>query len=124
MKNRFFLSFLFLLLIVVNGLYIGCGGKTEPLMTTPHSTSDLDSGLHLLDQNLYNQALPYLRSAVLNSPNSAVAYAALGWTCYKMGYISEAISAAEMVLHLEPNTPNLPLLIYHLRQDQNDLFLK
>ena len=93
-------------------------------MTTPHSTSDLDSGLHLLNQNRYNQALPYLRSAVLNSPNSAVAYAALGWTCYKMGYISEAISAAEMVLHLEPNTPNLPLLIYHLRQDQNDLFLK
>ena len=123
MTSSFF-SFLLLLLTVVSGLFIGCGGKAEPLMTTHHSISDLDSGLYFLNQDLYDQALPYLRSAVLNSPNSAVAYAALGWTCYKMGYISEAISAAEMVLHLEPNTPNLPLLIHHLRQDQTDLLLK
>ena len=123
MTSSFF-SFLLLLLTVVSGLFISCGGKVEPLMTTHHSISDLDSGLYFLNQDLYDQALPYLRSAVLNSPNSAVAYAALGWTCYKMGYISEAISAAEMVLHLEPNTPNLSLLIHHLRQDQTDLLLK
>ena len=123
MTSSFF-SFLLLLLTVVSGLFISCGGKAELLMTTHHSISDLDSGLYFLNQDLYDQALPYLRSAVLNSPNSAVAYAALGWTCYKMGYISEAISAAEMVLHLEPNTPNLSLLIHHLRQDQTDLLLK
>ena len=123
MTSSFF-SFLLLLLTVVSGLFISCGGKAELLMTTHHSISDLDSGLYFLNQDLYDQALPYLRSAVLNSPNSAVAYAALGWTCYKMGYISEAISAAEMVLHLEPSTPNLSLLIHHLRQDQTDLLLK
>ncbi len=105
-------------MVILSSLLIGCARKNQALPTTHAPISDLDSGLHLLKQKLYIQALPYLKSAVLSNPNSAISHSALGWTYYKMGHVSAAITAAETVLFLEPNRPDLTFLIQHLRQNQ------
>ena len=78
--------------------------------------SDLDRGLRLLKQKRYHQAVSWLQQAIVVDPDSATAHAALGWAYYNLGQFKSALAEAEIVIDLEPNHPDLPLLIQYLRQ--------
>ena len=78
--------------------------------------SDLDRGLRLLKQKRYHQAVSWLQQAIVMDPDSATAHAALGWAYYNLGQFKSALAEAEIVIDLEPNHPDLPLLIRYLRQ--------
>ena len=78
--------------------------------------SDLDRGLRLLKQKRYHQAVSWLQQAIVMDPDSATAHAALGWAYYNLGQFKSALAEAEIVISLEPNHPDLPLLIRYLRR--------
>ncbi|MDP6594429.1 MAG: tetratricopeptide repeat protein [Candidatus Poribacteria bacterium] len=78
--------------------------------------SDLDRGLRLLKQKRYHQAVSWLQQAIVVDPDSATAHAALGWAYYNLGQFKSALAEAEIVISLEPNHPDLPLLIRYLRR--------
>ena len=78
--------------------------------------SDLDRGLRLLKQKRYHQAVSWLQQAIVVDPYSATAHAALGWAYYNLGQFKSALAEAEIVISLEPNHPDLPLLIRYLRR--------
>ena len=93
--------------------------KTETSQSQSQGTdlgSDLDRGLRLLKQKRYHQAAPWLQQALVVDPDSATAHAALGWAYYNLGQFKSALAEAEIVIDLEPNHPDLPLLIRYLRQ--------
>jgi len=78
--------------------------------------SDLDRGLRLLKQKRYHQAVSWLQQAIVVDPDSATAHAALGWAYYNLGQFKSALAEAEIVIDLEPNHPDLSLLIQYLWQ--------
>jgi len=78
--------------------------------------SDLDRGLRLLKQKRYHQAVSWLQQAIVMDPDSATAHAALGWAYYNLGQFKSALAEAEIVIDLEPNHPDLSLLIQYLWQ--------
>ena len=105
-------------------LLSGCAATANAVSTSqsqsqPQGTglgSDLDRGLRLLKQKRYHQAAPWLQQAIVVDPDSATAHAALGWAYYNLGQFKSALAEAEIVIDLEPDHPDLPLLIRYLRQ--------
>ena len=49
-------------------------------------------------------------------PNSVIAHVGLGWAYYNNGMIDAAITEGEVVMTLEPNHPDLPVLLDLINQ--------
>ena len=105
-------------------LLSGCAATANAVSTSqsqsqPQATglgSDLDRAMRLLKQKGYHQAAQWLQQAIVVDPDSATAHAALGWAYYNLGQFKSALAEAEIVIDLEPDHPDLPLLIRYLRQ--------
>lgn len=110
-------SFLFIVLL-------GCGTiqKNQPSnLSYQLSYSYLDQGNIFLQQKRYQQAIEQFQLAVEADPDSVMSHAGLGWAYYNSGMIDAAIVEGEIVMNLEPNHPDLPVLsnlINQLKQYQ------
>ena len=99
-------SFLFIVLL-------GCGTiqKNQPSnLSYQLSYSYLDQGNIFLQQKRYQQAIEQFQLAIEVNPNSVMAHAGLGWAYYNNGMIDAAIIEGKIVMDLEPNHPDLPVL--------------
>lgn len=63
----------------------------------------LDAARHLMDGQRYNLALPPLRAALREDPNSAEAHRLMGQCLYELRQPVEALAAARRAVALEPN---------------------
>lgn len=108
-NHRIFELAIFSLFIVL----IGCGTiqKNQPSNSFDQlSYSYLDQGNIFLQQKRYQQAIEQFQLAIEVDPNSVMAHAGLGWAYYNTGMIDAAITEGEIVMNLEPNHPDLPVL--------------
>tara|TARA_B100000749_G_scaffold247497_1_gene210948 strand:+ start:23 stop:430 length:408 start_codon:yes stop_codon:yes gene_type:complete len=102
--------------LAISSLFIvlvGCGTiqKNQPLNSfDQHSYSYLDQGNIFLQQKRYQQAIEQFQLAIEVNPNSVMAHAGLGWAYYNNGMIDAAIIEGKIVMDLEPNHPDLPVL--------------
>tara|TARA_B100000470_G_C19744600_1_gene370828 strand:- start:469 stop:825 length:357 start_codon:yes stop_codon:yes gene_type:complete len=102
--------------LAISSLFIvlvGCGKiqKNQPLNSfDQHSYSYLDQGNIFLQQKRYQQAIEQFQLAIEVNPNSVMAHAGLGWAYYNNGMIDAAIIEGKIVMDLEPNHPDLPVL--------------
>ena len=102
--------------LAISSLFIvlvGCGTiqKNQPLNSfDQHSYSYLDQGNIFLQQKRYQQAIEQFQLAIEVNPNSVMAHVGLGWAYYNNGMIDAAIIEGKIVMDLEPNHPDLPVL--------------
>ena len=102
--------------LAISSLFIvlvGCGTiqKNQPLnYFDQHSYSYLDQGNIFLQQKRYQQAIEQFQLAIEVNPTSVMAHAGLGWAYYNNGMIDAAIIEGKIVMDLEPNHPDLPVL--------------
>ena len=102
--------------LAISSLFIvlvGCGTiqKNQPLNSfDQHSYSYLDQGNIFLQQKRYQQAIEQFQLAIEVNPNSVMDHAGLGWAYYNNGMIDAAIIEGIIVMDLEPNHPDLPVL--------------
>ena len=102
--------------LAISSLFIvlvGCGTirKNQPLNSfDQRSYSYLDQGNIFLQQKRYQQAIEQFQLAIEVNPNSVMAHAGLGWAYYNNGMIDAAIIEGKIVMDLEPNHPDLPVL--------------
>ena len=92
---------------------VGCGTiqKNQPLNSFDQlSYSYLDQGNIFLQQKRYQQAIEQFQLAIEVNPNSVMAHVGLGWAYYNNGMIDAAIIEGKIVMDLEPNHPDLPVL--------------
>ena len=92
---------------------VGCGTiqKNQPLNSFDQlSYSYLDQGNIFLQQKRYQQAIEQFQLAIEVNPNSVMAHAGLGWAYYNNGMVDAAIIEGKIVMDLEPNHPDLPVL--------------
>lgn len=92
---------------------VGCGTiqKNQPSNSFDQlSYSYLDQGNIFLQHKRYQQAIEQFQLAIEVDPNSVMAHAGLGWAYYNTGMIDAAITEGEIVMNLEPNHPDLPVL--------------
>ena len=92
---------------------VGCGTirKNQPLNSFDQfSYSYLDQGNIFLQQKRYQQAIEQFQLAIEVDPNSVIAHVGLGWAYYNNGMIDAAIIEGKIVMDLEPNHPDLPVL--------------
>lgn len=108
-SSKLFGLAIFLLFIVL----IGCGTiqhNQPPSSFDQSSYSYLDQGNVFLRQKRYQQAIEQFQLAIEVDPNSVIAHVGLGWAYYNNGMIDAAITEGEIVMNLEPNHPDLPVL--------------
>ena len=102
--------------LAISSLFIvlvGCGTiqKNQPLNSFDQlSYSYLDQGNIFLQQKRYQQAIEQFQLAIEVNPNSVMAHVGLGWAYYNNGMIDAAIIEGKIVMDLEPNHPDLPVL--------------
>ena len=102
--------------LAISSLFIvlvGCGTiqKNQPLNSFDQlSYSYLDQGNIFLQQKHYQQAIEQFQLAIEVNPSSVMAHAGLGWAYYNNGMIDAAIIEGKIVMDLEPNHPDLPVL--------------
>ena len=98
---------------------IGCGTiqYTQPPSSFAQSSySYLDQGNVFLRQKRYQQAIEQFQLAIEVDPNSVIAHVGLGWAYYNNGMIDAAITEGEVAMNLEPNHPDLPVLLDLINQ--------
>ena len=98
---------------------IGCGTiqyNQPPSSFYQPSYSYLDQGNVFLRQKRYQQAIEQFQLAIEVDPNSVIAHVGLGWAYYNNGMIDAAITEGEVVMNLEPNHPDLPVLLDLINQ--------